>query len=125
MSVPVVLDSSVWIEILTGGPLRQKCEEFFKSNRRVFVPVVVLFEVYRKVSRQVSEDQALSAVTTLSQHSVLNLEPSTALTAADLSIQHGIGMADSMILAHAFLSGAILVTLDNDFSNIPGVTVIR
>lgn len=61
----------------------------------------------------------------LSQNSVADLTSEIALTAADLSKEHKIGMADSIVLAHAQHVGGTLVTLDNDFSGMPGARVIR
>lgn len=120
-----VLDSSVWIEILGGGPLAKACEKELQASTSVLVPTLVLFEVYRKVLSLVSEDQALSAVAVLSQHEVVDLSREVALTAGDLSIAHGLAMADSFVLAHAHLANATLVTLDNDFAGLPGAKVLR
>jgi len=95
------------------------------SASSVVVPTLVLFEVYRKIAQQVSEDQALSSVAMLAQHAVADLTQEIALSAADLSLAHKLPMADSLILAHAQRAGATLVTLDNDFTEIPGVKVLR
>lgn len=121
----VVLDSSVWIEILGYGGLAKACTQALKGAEKVCVPTLVLFEVYKKIASSRSEDVALSAVALLSQHELADLTREVALAAADLSMQHGLAMADSFILAHAQRSGATLVTLDNDFATIPGVQVIR
>jgi predicted nucleic acid-binding protein len=82
-------------------------------------------EVYRKIARSVSEEGALSAVAVMSQHPVVDLTAETALTAADLSIAYSLAMADAVVLAHACLYKARLATLDNDFSEMPDVVVIR
>ena len=47
-----------------------------------------------------------------------------ALTAADLSLEYGLAMADAMILATARMYRAELVTSDRDFESIPGVTYL-
>ncbi len=46
-----------------------------------------------------------------------------ALTAADLSLAHGLAMADAMMLAFARAHGADLMTTDAGFEGIAGVTV--
>ncbi len=120
----VLLDSSVWIEILGSGPLADVCTIELRSTT-IIVPTLVIFEVYKKIATSISEDQALSAVALLSQHTVSDLTHEISLAAADLSIQHKLGMADSFILAHALHSDATLVTLDNDFAELPGVKIIR
>ena len=121
----LVVDSSVWVEILNRGILAKSCGKELHSARQIYVPTLVIFEVYRKIASSVSEDQALSAVAALSQHQVVDLSREVALTAADLSIQHKLALADSVVLAHAHLLGATLVTLDNDFSEVSGVRVLR
>ncbi len=118
---PVLLDSSVWIEILGGGALAARCEAELSAAVNVLVPTVVLFEVYRKVCRATSEEEALSVITMLSQHTVSDLSREIALEAADLSIAHKLAMADSLVLAHARHVHAVLVTLDNDFADLSDV----
>jgi len=120
-----IFDSSVWIEILGSGPLAKFCQKELHLHGKVIVPSLVLYEVYRKVATQISEDQGLSVVAMLSQYQVVDLTREVALLAADLSIQNRLGMADSMVLAHAQSIGAVLVTLDNDFVGVDGVKVIR
>jgi len=121
----VVLDSSVWIEIFNNGALSKTCMKELKNASRVYVPTLVLFEVYKKIAMSRSEDQALSAVAVLSQHEVVDMCREIALTAADISIQSELPMADSIVLAHARQTDAVLLTLDNDFHGIPGARVIR
>ena len=47
-----------------------------------------------------------------------------ALTAADLSLELGLAMADAIVLATARLASAGLVTSDGDFASISGVTYL-
>lgn len=122
---PVILDSSVWIEILGSGPLSEVCLKELKSASEVLVPTLILFEVYRKISSATSEDQGLDAIALLTQNTVVDLNQEISLTAADLSLKHGLATADSLILAHAVYSESKLLTLDNDFAGIPGVKVLR
>lgn len=124
----ILLDSSCWIELLSEGPLASSCRRELKSisaGSLSIVPTLVLYEVYRKITTSISEDQALSVVALMSQQKVVDLTRDIALTAADLSIQHKLPMADSLILAHAKHENALLVTLDNDFAKIDGAKVLR
>ena len=121
----VLLDSSVWIEIFNSGPLLKSCKKELDEATFVLVPTTVIFEVYRKITQTVSDDFALSAISILSKYETVNLTSEIALSAGDLSIQYGLGMADSFILAHAVARDAKLVTLDNDFANLPSTKVIR
>jgi len=108
-----------------SGPLFKACDKELKSASEVLVPTVVIYEVYKKISLSVSEDRALSVVALMSQHKVVDLTRDIALAAADLSIGRRLPMADSLVLAHARYENAILVTLDNDFANIPNAKVLR
>jgi predicted nucleic acid-binding protein len=125
VSSGILFDSSAWIELLSAGPLEKNCRAIFSKATEVIVPTVVQYEVYRKTLVTVSEDRALSAVALLNQQTVLPMTTEVALLAADLSIQHKLGMADSLVLAHSQIAKATLVTLDNDFSSIAGVQIIR
>ena len=121
----LVVDSSCWIEILTSGPRASRCEKMVRRADSILVPTLVLFEVYKKISSKVGEAQSLSTVGYLSQNKVLDLDRATALLAADLSLELNLPMADSIVLAHAKIQNAELVTMDNDFAGLDRVTVIR
>ncbi len=121
----MVLDSSAWIEIFNEGPLSKICLKELRSADRVSVPTLVFFEVYKKIASCRSEDHALAAVAALSQHEISDMTREIALSAADISLELKLPMADSLVLAHAWHSAATLVTLDNDFSGIKGTRVIR
>jgi len=55
---------------------------------------------------------------------VVELTEELALTAADLSLAHGLAMADAMMLATARAHGAQLMTTDTGFAGIEGVTIL-
>ncbi len=48
-----------------------------------------------------------------------------ALEAADVALEYGLAMADSIIFATASRHEAEIVTGDADFDGLPGVTLIR
>jgi predicted nucleic acid-binding protein len=93
--------------------------------KNVGVPAIVFFEVCRKVSAKVSEDEALRVAAWLRTFGTLNLTDEVALYAVDLSLNLKLGMADSLVLAHALREDAQLITLDNDFASIKNAVVIR
>jgi predicted nucleic acid-binding protein len=80
-------------------------------------------KIYKWIKRERSEDQALDAVATMKRTVIADLTEEIALTAADLSLEHGIAMADAMMLAFTRAFGAELVTTDSGFGGISGVTV--
>ncbi len=123
--ISLVVDSSCWIEVLTEGKNAAKCEKAISRTKSILVPTLVIFEVYKKIAAKVGQSQSLLAVSYLSQNKVLELDRATALLAADISLELGLAMADSIVLAHARNESANLVTLDNDFANLEEVMVIR
>ena len=94
----VLLDSSVWIEWLTRGKRLTSCQRYMDKCHIVGVPSLVIFEVCRKVTTRVSEDESLRVAAWLRTFGILNLSDEVALHAVDLSIAYKLGMADSLVL---------------------------
>lgn len=118
----MVLDSTVWLEILLEQPLAERCKKFLKHAK---VPALCLFEIYKKLRQKQGEPESLTAIAWVQNHPVLALNEEVALLAADLSTKYNLAMADSIVLSHSQVEQLELVTLDNDFNSIPGVRVIR
>src|ERR1700722_1050721 len=116
-----VVDSSGWLEYFADGPNAAVFAKPIEATRSLLVPTLSLFEVFKRVSQQRSEDDALRAVAVMEQGSVVDLDRATALEAARLSIQHGIAMADSVMLATAQRHSATLWTQDADLEGLPGI----
>ena len=116
-----VVDSSAWLEYFADGPNAAIFAQPLEATRSLLVPTLSLFEVFKRVSQQRSEDEALRAVAVMEQGKVVDFDRATALEAARLSIQHRIAMADSVMLATAQRYGAPLWTQDSDFDGLPGV----
>lgn len=53
------------------------------------------------------------------------VDESLALEAADISLAHGLAMADSLVYATARRYGARLLTADVDFEGLPDAIVVR
>jgi toxin FitB len=81
--------------------------------------------VYKVVRRDVSEARALAAVAAMRRATIAPIDESLALEAADVSLVHGLAMADSLVYATARRHRAQLVTADADFEDLPGAVVIR
>ncbi len=85
------------------------------------VPTVTIYEVFKVVLRESSENKALHAVVAMQKGLVVELTPSLAIAASKLSLAHNLPMTDSIILATAKEFNATLWTQDSDFKNIHGV----
>ncbi|MBI2026829.1 MAG: type II toxin-antitoxin system VapC family toxin [Deltaproteobacteria bacterium] len=120
----ILVDSSAWIEYFNDGNRAPQIKKYLVDLDKIIVPTIVIFEVYKKISREISNEDALRCIGSLNSCRVVDLNSEIALTAADFSLEHKLGMADSCILAAAFIYKAQLITLDHDFLHIPGVTVL-
>lgn len=116
-----VIDCSAWLEYFADGPNAALFAKPIEAARTLLVPTLSLFEVFKRVSQQRDEDEALRAVAIMEQGKVVDLDRATALEAARLSIQHRIAMADSVMLATAQRHRATLWTQDADFDGMAGV----
>jgi len=84
-----------------------------------------VYEAYKVIWRDLSEERALEAVSALRRATIAPIDESLALEAADISLAHGLAMADSLVYATARRHGASLVTADADFNGLPGAIVLR
>ena len=115
-----VVDSSGWLEYFADGPNATAFAKPIEATRSLVVPTLSLFEVFKRIAQQRSEDEALRAIAVMEQGQVVDLDGATALEAARLSMQHGIAMADSVMLATAYRHRATLWTQDSDFDGLEG-----
>jgi predicted nucleic acid-binding protein len=116
-----VVDSSGWLEYFGKGPRGQKYAPIIRDSASLVVPVVCIYEVFKRVLQLRDEEEALKAVGLMTTGRVVELTQEIALNAALLSIEHKLPMADSMILATARLHNAILWTQDEHFKGLDGV----
>jgi toxin FitB len=77
------------------------------------------------IRRDISEERAVEAVSALRRATIAPVDEPLALEAADLSLAHGLAMADSLVYATARRFGAKLVTGDPDFEGLPDTVVVR
>ena len=120
----VLIDSSAWISFLLDQPAASKIEKSIENSSRLIVPSIVLYEVYRHLIKKVSSQEALMATTQLQKGVVVSLDEDLSLFAAEISLEHKLGMADAIVYATALHHKAQLVTLDNDFRGLDGCVVI-
>ena len=119
-----VIDSSGWIEFFTDGPLGNEYAKRLRNLAGIITPVIVLYEVYKRLKRDLSEDDAIVAVSAMQRTRIVPIDQELALTAADLSLEHSLAMADAIVLATARRFRAELVTSDRDFEGLPNVAYL-
>ena len=120
----IVVDSSGWIEFFTGGPNARRYGRYLKRLSELVTPTIVLYEVYKLIKCERTEEEALLAVAQIQKTRVVSLSESLALAAADASLELRLAMADAIVYATARAEGAELVTGDKDLRGLPGVTYL-
>ena len=119
-----VVDSSGWIEFLGGGANAEFFAKAVSDAPRLVVPTICVFEVCRWMRRELGERRALEAMALMQQGSIIDLDSTLAMSAARLSLELKLPMADSIILATARASEATLWTQDDDFEELADVKYI-
>jgi predicted nucleic acid-binding protein len=123
--VKVLVDSSGWIEFFTGGRLAERYASYLAPGSEIVTPTIVLYEVYKKIKRERGEETAVLFTGRLNATEVVPLTESIALSAADVSLRHGLGMADAIVYATGREQEAAIVTSDADLKDLPGVTYLK
>ena len=116
-----VVDSSGWLEYFADGPNAAFFAGAVEATDELIVPTINLYEVFKRVLQQRGENDALEAAALIMQGEVISLDATLALSAAKLSADLRLPLADSVILATAQAEGAVLWTQDAHFSNLEGV----
>lgn len=128
MKVNVLIDSFGWIEYFGEGPLVDRYVKYIeKANpTEYYTPTIVLYEVYKKIKRDVSEERALKAYAyILACTSVVYLTEKIAMVAGEISLKKGLSMADSIVKATAELHGAKIITSDRDFEGLDNIELVK
>jgi len=120
-----VVDSSGWLEYFGDGKNAAFFAPAIEDTRRLIVPTLSLFEVFKRVLQQRGEAAALQAAALMHQGRIVDLTATLALAAARLSTEERLALADSVILATARAHGATLWTQDADFDGREGVRYVR
>ncbi|MGB5984753.1 MAG: type II toxin-antitoxin system VapC family toxin [Desulfobacterales bacterium] len=119
-----IIDSSGWLEYFSDGPNADRYLLALNDPTILIVPAITIYEVFKVVLRESTENGALQAVAAMQKGKVVELTANIAMSAAKLSLQHKLPMADSIILATAQAYGCVLWTQDSDFRAIEGVEYI-
>jgi len=121
-----VVDSSGWVEYLGSGPKADSFAKYLENPETLLLPTVVVYEVYKKMLREGTHEQAerfLSTAFGLQEREIV-LDVSLAALAAKRSLNANLPMADAIIYATARAHQAQLITSDAHFAGLPGVTVL-
>ncbi len=116
-----LVDTSALIEYFLDTPQSKHFAAVAQDQANLLVPTIVLFEIHKTMTRIVGNTAADAALMALRNGIVIPLDERLALSAARISTQHQLAMADSIIYATAQLHNATLWTQDEHFNGLPSV----
>ncbi len=114
---PITLDTSCWLEVFSNGTMAHHYIAATQQPALLIVPVITIYEVFKKLLRLSGKETALQAVAWMEHGHVIEIHRNLALEAAS----NGLPMADSLIYATAQLHNAELWTQDAHFEGLAGV----
>lgn len=120
-----IVDSSGWLEYFAEGSNADFFAPAIEDTKNLLVPVICLYEVFNKLLQQSGVNEAQVHVSDMKQGEIIELNESLALSAAKLSADLKLPMADSLILATARSNDATLWTQDEHFKDLEGVKYIE
>ena len=121
----MVVDTSAWIEWLSGTALGRDIGLVFPDKAQCLVPTIVQLELAKWLTRELGEERADQVIAFTQKCQVVPLDTTIALLAADLHRRHGLATADAIVYATAQQLGAGLLTCDAHFDKLPGVVLHR
>jgi len=116
-----IVDSSLWVEYFLENDIEQSVIDAIKDTDNLYIPVISLYEVYKKFLSIGDSEKANIAVNIMQNADVIGIDSQLAVLAAQLGKQHKLPMADSIIYATAVLWNAELYTQDKHFENLDRV----
>ena len=119
-----LVDSSGWLEYITGDEKADAFGEVLQRDVQVLVPTIVLYEVLKILLLRAGKSEADVFLSEALRRRVVDLTETIALAAASMSIDYKLPMADAIIYATAKAHRAELVTSDAHFTGLPGVVVL-
>ena len=124
-SRPNIVDSSAWLEYFADAPAADQFAPAIENTALLIVPSICILEVFKKVSREIGEGEALQAIAVMQQGQVVDLDGSLALLAAKLGVEHKLPLTDSVVYATAQAMNGIVWTQDEDFQDLPDTKFFR
>ena len=116
-----VVDSSCWIEFAENSPIKNWIAPILEDSDNLLVPTVVLYEVFKKLSTMEGSGYASRFMRVMLTAEVVPLDVPLSTSAANISLEHQLPMADSIIYATVQKYDAVLWTTDQHFDGLPNV----
>jgi predicted nucleic acid-binding protein len=118
---PNVVDSSGWLEYFIDSERAPLFAPAIEDTSNLIVPIITLYEVFKKVLRERGEHDALQIASVMQTGTIVELNAPLAMSAARFQLP----LADSIIYATAQHYQATLWTQDEHFEHLTGVRYFR
>lgn len=116
-----VIDTSIWIEILSGSEMGRQHKPLLLDPKNIIVPTVVQYEIYKWLVRERTVEDANRILIFTGDCHVVELTTAIAVFAAELSSVHKLHSTDAIIYATAQMHDIELLTCDAHFRELPDV----
>jgi toxin FitB len=118
----ITLDSSCWLEYFMDSERAPLYAPAVANTEQLIVPLITVYEVYKKLRRELSDSVAREAIGLMRQGELVEADLTITLAAA---AHTELAMADSLIYATAQHHHAVVWTQDAYFEKLPGVKFFR
>lgn len=119
-----VVDSSGWLEYFGAGKNAGFFAPIIEDTEKLMVPVICIYEVFKRVLQQRGLGAAQTHIADMYSGQIIDLDTPLAMSAAKISAEMKLPMADSLIFATARALDATLWTQDEHFKGLEGVQYI-
>jgi predicted nucleic acid-binding protein len=114
-----IVDSSLWIEYLANTPAGRVVAGVIRDIDALVVPTVVIYEVYKKLLYEKNMEDAIYTTGQMAHGKVTGFNKKMAMYAAQISKNHKLSVADSIIYATTLQYKGW--TQDEHFKGMPSV----
>lgn len=119
-----VVDTSAWIEWLSGTALGKTLSPAMPPRAELMVPTIVQLELSKWLTREAGQTEADRVIAYTQKCVVVALGTPIALRAAGLHRQYKLATADAVVYATALEHGANLLTCDSHFDGLRDVLLV-
>ena len=120
-----VVDSSGWLEYFADGSNADFFAPAIEDTKNLLVPVICIYEVFKRILQQSGVIEAQQHIGDMKLGQIIEQNETLALSAAKLSVDLKLPMADSIILATARANQATFWTQDEHFRDLDEVKYIK
>ncbi|HEX5839684.1 MAG TPA: type II toxin-antitoxin system VapC family toxin [Anaerolineales bacterium] len=120
-----IVDSSGWLEYFADDTNADFFAPAIEDSKNLLVPVICIYEVFKRILQQSGVNEAQQHIGDMKLGTIIEVDESLALSAAKLSADLKLPMADSLILAAARANKATLWTQDEHFKDVGDVKYVE